>query len=353
MTRRFLLVALLTAAAIIGGAQPAAAHAPGGRVVTATNYRTRIRSVAPPVRGLVVRVVDAGSRIELINRTGDPVTVLGYQGEPYLRVGPDGVFTNARSPATYLNVDRNATAAIPPEADPKRPPQWQRVDDGNAARFHDHRAHWMGRDDPPAVAADRSRSHVVDPSWEIPMLVGPRPVTVTGDLAWIPGPSPWPWYAAAATTVAALLAALRGRRTTAVLAASLGGLVVAAGTDVVGVWTANAEPALAKVGGLSAPVLCASVGFAGLSQIRRHRQEALALVGAAAAGFAVVFGVANLGWLGRSQLPTGVDPTVARASITAALGLGIGTSAHVAIALLRAKRPVPQGRRAAMTYRSS
>ena len=338
MTRRLLFALAVAAAVVVGSAAPAAAHGgPGGNGAPATNYRTRIQSVAPSVPGLAVRVIDAGSRIELINRTGETVTVLGYQGEPYLRIAPDGVFTNTRSPATYLNADRKATAALPAEADPAAAPRWQRIDDSNVARFHDHRAHWMGGDDPPAVAADRSAPHVIDPSWEIPLVVGDRQVSVTGDLTWVPGPSPWPWYLVAAAIIAALLAAIRWRRSPLVLAAAMGGLVVAAAVDLVGVWTANAEPALAKLGELAAPALCASVGVAGLTQLRRHRNEALALVGAAAAGFAVLFGIANLDWLRRSQLPTGIDPTLARASVTAAVGLGVGTSAHAALALLHAR----------------
>lgn len=342
MTRRFVCVPLVAAALVVGWAGPAAAHGgPGGSGAPATNYRARVQSVAPAVPGLVVRVIEAGSRIELINRTGETVTVLGYQDEPYLRVGADGVFTNLRSPATYLNADRNATTDIPDDADPDAPPRWQRIDNGSAARFHDHRAHWMGGDDPPAVAANPSAVQVIDPSWEIPLLVGDRRVIVTGDLTWIPGPSPWPWYLAAAAGGAAVAAAIRWRRAALVLVAAMAGLLTAAAIDVVGVWSATAEPALAKVGELTAPLLCASLGIAGLTQLRRHRQEALALVGASAAGFGVLFGVANLDWLRRSQLPTGIDPDLARVSITAALGLGGGTTVHAALALLpgRAERP--------------
>lgn len=348
MIRRFVLVVLTAATVLVGWPSPAAAHGgPGGNGAPASNYRTRIQSVAPAVPGLVVRVIDAGSRIELLNRTGETVTVLGYQDEPYLRIGPDGVFTNLRSPATYLNADRNATTAIPDDADPKAPPRWQRLDDASDARFHDHRAHWMGGDDPPAVAANPSAVQVIDPSWEIPLLVGDQRVTVTGDLTWIPGPSPWPWYLAAAAGVAALTAALRWRRAPLVLGVAMAGLLAAAALDILGVWWATAEPALAKLGELAAPFLCATVGIAGLTQLRRHRQEALALVGASAAGFTLLFGIANLDWLRRSQLPTGIDPNLARASITAALGVGAGTTAHAALALLRARGDQPATKRPA------
>jgi hypothetical protein len=39
----------------------------------------------------MVEVVDAGARLRVRNQTGREVMVLGYAGEPYLRVGPAGV----------------------------------------------------------------------------------------------------------------------------------------------------------------------------------------------------------------------------------------------------------------------
>ena len=50
--------------------------------------------------------------------------MLGYQDEPYLRVGPDGVFENRRSPAVYLNANRRGSTAVPRSADPDAEPDW-------------------------------------------------------------------------------------------------------------------------------------------------------------------------------------------------------------------------------------
>ena len=66
--------------------------------------------------GLRVDVVDAGSRLELENRTGETVQVLGYSDEPYLRIERDGVFENRRSPTLYANADRKGSAAVPASA---------------------------------------------------------------------------------------------------------------------------------------------------------------------------------------------------------------------------------------------
>ena len=84
------------------------------------------------------------------------MVVLGYDGEPYLRVGPRGVFENRRSPATYLNRSRIPTTKPPKSADSSAAPVWHRVSSGTTATWHDHRAHYMGTSEPPAVQRDPS-----------------------------------------------------------------------------------------------------------------------------------------------------------------------------------------------------
>jgi hypothetical protein len=112
----------------------------------------------------------------------------GYEGEPYLRFAPDGVYENSRSPATYLNEDRYGKIDIPDEADPDATPQWERVAPGGRAYdWHDHRIHWMSETYPPAVAADTSVSqHVFD--WKVPGTIDGAPLEVTGSLDYEPLP---------------------------------------------------------------------------------------------------------------------------------------------------------------------
>ena len=85
--------------------------------------------------------------------------------------GPDGVFQNRRSPATYLNADRQGTRAIPPEADPTAEPEWEQISTGQVARWHDHRTHWMGGLKPPGVQSDPDRRQTVAP-WEVVLRQG-------------------------------------------------------------------------------------------------------------------------------------------------------------------------------------
>ena len=49
------------------------------------NYRSKLVSVAPGVKGLTVTVVDGDDAVELRNATGKNVLIPGYENEPYLR----------------------------------------------------------------------------------------------------------------------------------------------------------------------------------------------------------------------------------------------------------------------------
>jgi len=102
LARTGLMAGLAGLLLVVGGAGPAQAHVIGigGR---ASNYRTDILDVTPPTPGLTVRVLDAGNQLELTNHSEREVIVLGYRSEPYLRVGPTGVYENKRSPSAYAN----------------------------------------------------------------------------------------------------------------------------------------------------------------------------------------------------------------------------------------------------------
>jgi hypothetical protein len=184
-----------------------------------TNYQTRITAITPAIPGLTMRVLDRGDQLELTNTTGRDLVVLGYEGEPYLRVGPAGAFTNQRSSATFLNRDRFPTIQLPAQVNPKAAPLWQRISRDPRVAWHDHRAHWMGSSDPPAVQAAPWQVQVIDPQWRVELRDGRRPITVTGDLRWVPTPPPqsgprparWPWLVGAAACLLGIVATVRRR----------------------------------------------------------------------------------------------------------------------------------------------
>src|SRR5438067_2947374 len=176
--RRIIVTVTIGVSLVAFAASPASAHSVSG--VGASNFRTELHTVNGQVRGLHVAVVEAASRVEVVNRSGREAVVLGYSGEPYLRVGPDGVFQNIMSPAAYMNASRNGMAYVPDDVNASATPQWRKVSSETVARWHDHRIHWMGGQKPPAVLRDPGHRHVVIPNWVVPIRLGTSTVEVTG-----------------------------------------------------------------------------------------------------------------------------------------------------------------------------
>ena len=204
------LVVLLGLLAVLAVAAPAAAHVGGG--AAGSDFDATLRSVSPEVPGLSVRVLEFGDQLEVVNRTGTELEVPGYSGEPYLRIGPDGVWRNALSPATWLNLDRYGRTPVPDDVDIAAPPRWEQVSTQPHYAWHDHRTHWMSPDLlPPAVAADPDRTHTVA-DWSVPMSWGGEELTVAGRLSWSPPPPGWAvWPVYALLLAAAVLAGWRAR----------------------------------------------------------------------------------------------------------------------------------------------
>ena len=94
----------------------------GGSTPTRATPTSDPRSPAssPPIDGLEVEVLNFDDSLRLRNETGETVVVEGYEGEPYVRISPDGtVEINQDSPTFYLNQDRFAEAEVPASADPE------------------------------------------------------------------------------------------------------------------------------------------------------------------------------------------------------------------------------------------
>ncbi|MEV4411654.1 Dyp-type peroxidase [Catellatospora sp. NPDC049609] len=217
---------LLTLAAgvllALGPAGAAAAHEVGG--VGATNFATTLSGLSPSVPGVSLAVVENGSRLQLRNTTGTEVVVRGYSEEPYARVGPDGVWLNDSSPATYLNADRYGSTRVPADADPAAAPRWRKISDEPVHRWHDHRTHWMLTTLPIAVAADPTAPHRIS-SWRVDLDHDSRVLTATGSLDWVPGPSPTPWYLLTALSALLVVGSVFTRWAHRLVAAALGALI--------------------------------------------------------------------------------------------------------------------------------
>jgi hypothetical protein len=200
-SRRLLTLLLLSATVLLLTAAPALAH---GRGSDASNYESTI-TADPGVEGLTWRIINSDEYLQLDNDGDAEVAVPGYSGEPYLRIGPDGVFRNRNSQATYVNEDRFGDTVIPSDIDPGGPPDWEQVSGGSSYAWHDHRIHWMASTDPPGVQTDPGSEQLVN-SWTVPFEVDGSEHELAGELVWVPGGSPWAWLIPALVIVSAPVA---------------------------------------------------------------------------------------------------------------------------------------------------
>lgn len=330
-----IVVALLL---VVATAAPASAHGVGG--LQPTNYETRVTGIQPPVAGIHVRAIDLTDIIELRNDSAHEVTVLGYQREPYLRIGPNGTFENERSPAVFLNRTTIPQREAPHDQfDAKATPRWRKISNAPVAKWHDHRTHWMGTEDPPAVRRDPGHIHVVIEDWKIPLIQQGRRLAVTGDALWVPGPSPWPWILGAVALAVLVAALCRTAAWVRVMQLALGVLMVSETVHVVGAWQATTASigsrALASVYSIGGVVVC---GLALMWLRRRDPWAATPAVLIAGLFVLVAGGLADLTTLTRSQLPTILPDAAGRLTVTIALGLGAGL---VIAAAGRLRPPVP------------
>jgi hypothetical protein len=337
------VAAVVVALTVTAG--PAAAHDVGSLL---SYYETQLTSVAPDIVGIEISVIETGNRMEARNSTDVDLVVLGYEDEPYLRIGPDGAFENLNSPATYLNADRDSSATVPGRADAAADPEWEKIGDEPLARWHDHRIHWMAPLDPPAVQEAPDEEHVVIADWVVPMEYGDESIEVVGDLLWIPSPSP--------AVFAVLILVLGGAMTATGLLASwrmwsAGGIVAmlaatTASVFGVGLFAVGSTASQLTESVTDAPYLpFLIVGgvVAIVLLLRRHPLAPYLTIFTGTVG-AIFGGVLQARLLTNSVLPTALDDTLARALVAVALGVGLGLLGAGIVAITRdpARQATPE-----------
>lgn len=196
----------MLAAVVLGPAQPAFAH--GGNGGASSDYRIEVTGYDGDATGIVVRPVELGNRMELVRTTAKEVQILGYEGEPYLRLDADGVFENVNSPAHYINLDRFARTAIPATATAKAAPNWVKLSTASSVRWHDHRTHWMDPTPRADVRANPGVERVIFPANRVDLLVDGKQVAAIVKVTWLPPPSRMVWLVITSLSACALLAAL-------------------------------------------------------------------------------------------------------------------------------------------------
>jgi hypothetical protein len=149
------------------------------------NYRSVVTSVRPAVKGVDVSVLNFDDRLLMHNTSGRDVTIYDYQDppKPYAQLLADGtVQVNTNSEAYYLNEDRLGETSVP--AGLGAEPKWKRLSKSSRFEWHDHRAHWMGKADPPNLSDKDVKAKIDD--WTVPIEVAGAKGTIAGTLTWVP-----------------------------------------------------------------------------------------------------------------------------------------------------------------------
>jgi hypothetical protein len=319
-------VLLLGVLATLAVAGPASAHVGGGGVA-GSDFDGALHSVSPELPGVTVRLLDFGDQLEVVNPTATELAVPGYSGEPYLRIGPDGVWRNALSPATWLNLDRLGRTPVPDDVDIDAAPRWEQVSTRPEYAWHDHRTHWMSEGQlPPVVAADPGSAHTIA-DWTVPMTYGGTDVVVAGELTWSPPPSGWLiWPVYALLLAGAVLAGWRARGPRPLAAVLVAGAVAA-------LYHALSTPAPASsvsshagalLSALLPALLVLLVAVLGVRAARRGRGVLTGLLAVVAGWLLLVEGLADVDVLWTSHALTAGPQLLARAAVAVQVAGGLG-----------------------------
>lgn len=313
------------AALLVLVAAPAAAMAHPGDREELPNYQARVLAIEPETAGLTARAVDAGTRIQLTNRTDRDVLVLGYEGEPFLQVGPDGVFENRRSPTAQQGLRDGVVPLRQSPGDASAPPEWVEVDGGRTVTWSDHRAHWTGIGVPPWVAAAPDQAHVAIARWTLDLRMAGEPITVVGELLWVPGPSQLPWVLVGALALGAGVLAARGPRWRGALS---GLMLTVVGVEVLALLATGeggTRPPLETLAGYPVTLAGIGLGLVAARGLKRPRDAVRGLVLVGVAGtFVLVTHTGELQTLRQFELVSPLPPMLARTLIALELGLSAG-----------------------------
>jgi hypothetical protein len=157
---------------VAGGFEPLQGHG---------HFLTRIQ--APAVPDLQIRLVEGPVPALFVhNDTGETLLITGSEGEPMLRIGPDGVRANLRSPSYYTEAAQGILP-VPSSADPLAPPEWTKVSDQPVWAWLEHRAVVPASDQERDLLGKKPATIL---TWRTPMTLGDRELMVRGHVNWVP-----------------------------------------------------------------------------------------------------------------------------------------------------------------------
>lgn len=154
--------------ALVALAAPAGADAHLRSGVVAVDYRASVVSPKPAVKA---RVYQSDRALSVTAEAGHTVVILGYLGEPFVRLGAGRVAVNA---ASLTAAGLGLLGGSPPGTG------WRLRSRGETFVWHDRRLRGL------PAGVDRKR-------WAIPLVVDGRSAQLTGELERVERPPAWPW----------------------------------------------------------------------------------------------------------------------------------------------------------------
>jgi hypothetical protein len=179
--RRGAVLALVLTVGIGLPAAPAAAH--GGSDLAEPIFE----HMAPTVAGVKVSVVHSVNYQFIVsNDGGQAITFLADSGEPFLRIGPDGVHGNFASPTFYDSNSPEGAGDLPEQAKPGPDvtPIWRRIATEPSWGWYDHRLHPADRIIPPEIL--KANKVAVLGRWTVPFRIGDQAGEIQGRFEYRP-----------------------------------------------------------------------------------------------------------------------------------------------------------------------
>jgi hypothetical protein len=168
-------------------------------------------------------------------------------------------------------------------------------------------------------------------------------VRASGELLWVPPPSPWPSVVLAVVIAAGVFLLTRSRIWRAAFAIGLALLALSDLVHVIGLWDATTASTASKLGESAYSLVGVALAlFALVWTWRKGTESAMPLILIAAIFLFVAGGLADVSTLGHSEVPTTFPAVVARLLITLDLGLGAGLAAGAALRLRQPLRAPPR-----------
>ncbi len=168
-------------------------------------YRHTLLSAPRPAPGIEIGLLEGQTvpTLTLRNDSAEPVTVLGGDGEPFLRVA-GAVEANLASPS-WVQIGRALGRTPNGVADPAAEPRWERIGEGRLTSWPDFRS--RPPDAEPQITGVKPGGAIEVKRWSIPLRIGTLASEVKGVTAFEPNlpPSRRPGPAGLAAAAAGLM----------------------------------------------------------------------------------------------------------------------------------------------------